>query len=276
MARKKNPDVNPRASFDNYAKQLHGSEQPPKNPKKIQQELPKVQKIRQRRTIRNLILILTPLLVVGALCVYMGTSMSKVSNVSVHGTDLIINQDVIDASGLNDKSYVPQLLLNRKRVARQIKRRVPAAQEVTIKMTSMRDVAINVHEYSATGYLDEQDGYHVILSTGVIMKAETDHPKQGLPVFRGFTKVRELRKMIKLVNQFPVAIRRDVSEITATNGDANPYQITISMNDGNEVIADRRTVVKKIKYYPSIVAQVKGQGTVDLEVGAFFTPKASK
>lgn len=276
MARDKRPNINPRASFANYAKKLHVNGRPPKDPKKIQQGMPNVQKIRQRRNIRNLALIMLPLLLVAAVCFYLGTSMSKVNMVSVHGTNLIVNQDVIDASGLSDKSYVPHLLMARKQVEKRIESRIPAAKTVQIKMVGMRDVAINVQEYPATGYLDKNDGYHVVLSTGAVMKAETNHPKQGLPVFRGFTKVRDLRKMIKLVNQFPVAIRRDVSEITATNGDANPYQITMSMNDGNEVIADERTVVKKIKYYPSIVAQVKGQGTVDLEVGAFFTPKASK
>lgn len=63
--------------------------------------------------------------------------------------------------------------------------------------------------------------------------------------------------MISLLQQFPKAIQRDISEIDASRGDANPYQISMNMNDGYRVIADSRTIANKIKYYPAIVSQVK-------------------
>lgn len=78
--------------------------------------------------------------------------------------------------------------------------------------------------------------------------------------------------MITLLKQFPAAIRRDISEIDASRGDAQLYQIARLMNDGYRNFADTRTIAQKIQYYPAIVTQVKTKGVVDLEVGAFWRP----
>ncbi|MCI1283121.1 cell division protein FtsQ/DivIB [Lacticaseibacillus songhuajiangensis] len=264
-------------NFSSYKKQL--DERPQEahlGPAEIQKNLPKVQKIREHRTWRSLAILVPPLLIIGLASAYMASPLSKVRNVSVYGTNLVTNQEVINASKLGSKSYVPQLLTNRQETEQRIKKAVPAIKTVRLRVRGARDVSLRVSEYSATAYLHNAAGYHVILSTGKVLQDASKSPKQGLPVFTGFTAGKDLRNMSKIVAAFPTAIRRDVSEVTLSRGNGNPYQITIAMNDGNKIVADSRTILKKIKYYPSMVAQLKTTGTVDLEVGAFFVPKSEK
>lgn len=264
-------------NFSSYKERLESRPQETHlGPEDIQKNMPNVQKIREHRTWRNLAILMPPFLIVCAACLYMTTPLSKVRDISVYGTDLITNQEVIDASKLNAKSYVPQLIMNRSQTEAAIKKRLPAASRVRIHIRGTRDVSLRVTEYAATAYLHNSKGYHVILSTGKVLQDSSKSPKQGLPVFTGFAPGKSLRHISTIIAAFPTAIRRDVSEVTLSRGNGNPYQITIAMNDGNKVIADTRTILKKIKYYPSMVAQLTTTGTVDLEVGAFFIPKSEK
>jgi cell division protein FtsQ len=74
----------------------------------------------------------------------------------------------------------------------------------------------------------------------------------------------------------PESVKNNISEIHNAKTKINPYRIKIDMNDGNKIIADTRTVDKKMKYYPSIASQMKKKGVIDLEVGAYSYPFDSK
>src|SRR5690606_18192383 len=59
--------------------------------------------------------------------------------------------------------------------------------------------------------------------------------------------------------------------------EADPYSITLFMNDGYEVRADANTLAEKLNYYPSIIAQIESEdvsekGIVDIEVGSYYRP----
>jgi len=47
----------------------------------------------------------------------------------------------------------------------------------------------------------------------------------------------------------------------------------LKMKDGNRVIGNLKDIGDKLVYYPSIAKQLNGKkGTVDMEVGIYFTP----
>lgn len=264
-------------SFAQYQSQLH-SQRPAAvdGPAEIQKDLPQVQEIRWGRTWKSLGLILPPFIIVGLLSLYLATPLSKVRDVTVHGTNLVTNQAVINASALDGHDYIPKVYMHRSTIKKQILNKIPEIKRVKVDITAMRDVTMTVTEYAGIGYYHDRKGYHLILSTGQVLPDAIKSPKRGLPVFSGFGRGKRLAAIIKLVAQFPAAVAHDVSEVNWSRGGGNPYQITLTMNDGNKVVADQRTVLKKIPYYPSMVAQVKGFGTVDLEVGAYFTPRGKK
>lgn len=281
MTKRQEPETPPEglfsSSFARYSEQLH-SQRPTTvdGPATLQKNLPQVQQVRWGRTWKNLGIILPPFIVIGLLSLYMATPLSKVRNVTVHGTVLTTNQAVINASGLDSKEYIPSVYLHRRNIKKQIRTKMPEIEKLGLTITGMRDVTVNVTEYRGIGYYHDQKGYHLILSTGQVLDDAIKTPKRGLPIFSGFGRGKHLKAIIKLVAKFPAAVAHDVSEVSWSRGGGNPYQITLMMNDGNRIVADQRTVLKKIAYYPSIVAQVTGFGTVDLEVGAYFKPRGQK
>lgn len=275
----KQDDDKPHQSFDfsPYSKQLHSKRNGVENgPAELQKNMPAVQKVRWGRTWRGLGVILPPFIIVGLFAIYMATPLSKVREVTVHGSELTTNQAIIDASKLDDKVLIPGLALHEGKVEHRVASKFPEIKTVKLRIHRMRDVSLTVTEYKASGYYHDKKGYHLIMSTGKVLPGASETPKLGMPVFTGFGRGRALRQISKLLDQFPPAISRDVSEVVLSRGGGNPYQITIAMNDGNRIVADQRTILKKIKYYPSMVAQIKGTGTVDLEVVAFYTPNKAK
>lgn len=236
--------------------------------------LPNVERIRRRRNLRNLAIIVLPLLVIAVAAGYMASPWSKVHDITVTGTSVVANQDVIDATKMTTKTYIPEVLLTKSSLEQQVQKTVPALKSVQLQVNGTQNITLKVREFTTVGYVSQKGANHAVLSNGTILKRASAQPDQGLPLFSGFDN--DLTTIIKVVAKIPTAIRQDISEVDATRGNGNPYQVTLTMNDGNTVIADSRTLAKKIKYYPNIVAQVKGNGTVDLEVGAYFVPKSTK
>ncbi|KRN25582.1 cell division protein FtsQ/DivIB [Lacticaseibacillus camelliae] len=233
--------------------------------------LPGVATLRRRKRTRNLVLLLTPLLLLLAFFGYMVSPLAKVQQVSVAGTVNVPIQTVIDASGLSDRVLIPQVVVSKHKLAARIEKRVPQIKTARVSVSALDHVTIHVAEHQPIGYVVTKKRYHMILANGTIIKSGTTTPLDNYPVFTGFS-AGEAGKLAQTLSRFPAVVRRTTSEVTASRGEGNPYQITMTMTDGNTVVADSRTVAKQIKYYPSIIAQVKGKGTVDLEVGAYFKP----
>lgn len=233
--------------------------------------LPAVTHTRQHRRRRNLALLLTPLAIIIIFMLYMVSPLAKVGELFVRGENTVPAQNVISASNLNHSQVVIDLMLHHRRVEQRITKALPQVKSVSIHVHAFNQITLQVHEYTSLGYVQNQGSYHVLLASGQVLKAATSSPKSTYPIYTGFTR-KEAFTMAKTVAKFPAAVRRGVSEVKATRGAANPYQITISMADGNLVVADSRTVGQKIRYYPKLLADVSKKGKIDLEVGAFFTP----
>jgi cell division protein FtsQ len=58
----------------------------------------------------------------------------------------------------------------------------------------------------------------------------------------------------KTVASFPQAVRKAVSEVKATRGAANPYQITISMSNGNLVSGGFAHSGQKDQILPTVIS----------------------
>ncbi len=242
-----------------------------KAPAKKRLPLPTVTHTRRNRRRRNLALLLTPLVLVVGFLIYMVSPLAKVGELSVAGEHTVPAQSVITASKLNHAQVVIDLMQHRDRVAKRITKALPQVRSVRVQVHGFNQITLHIQEYPNLGYIQTNGSYHVLLASGRVLKTATASPKTTEPIYTGFSR-KEAFALAKTVAKFPTAVRRGVSEVKATRGAANPYQITISMADGNLVIADSRTVAKKIRYYPKMLATVSKKGKFDLEVGAFFTP----
>lgn len=273
--RKKEQQSDPLTPWQQYqARQQQKPRHDRRRKPKLDVELPKIQNLRRRKLIKNLALILLPLLFLLGVFGYFASPLSKVGLVSVQGVTTVPDQQVINETKLSDNDLMLSVLVHKNDIAQRVQKSLPEIKEASLTIKGFNRIIIRTREYQTIGYVYRNHAYHKVLVTGKVLKAGTQTPVDTYPVFSGFT-AKELPKMIELLNQFPDAIRHDISEIDASRGDANPNQIALNMSDGYRIIADSRTIAKKIKYYPAIVSQVKKKGVVDLEVGAFWRPYSS-
>lgn len=272
LFRQKKNTAPPQTPWEAYqAKQARQQKHAPAKPERPAEQLPQVTALRQRQRRRNVALVLLPLVVLLVVFGYMVSPLAKVGNISVTGESAVPAQKIINASQLDSDHTVIGLLAGKQRVSARITAKLPEISKVNISVKNLNQVTLSVHEYAVMGYALKGDQYHVVLTSGKVLAASTTTPLTTYPIFSGF-KDSEILTIAKVVYHFPTAVRRAVSEVRATRGAANPYQITLTMTDGNTIVADSRTIAKRIKYYPAMKAQAKRTGTFDLEVGAFFTP----
>jgi len=244
------------------------------HPKPLAEQLPQLNAWRHKQLRRNLLLILTPLIVLLGFFGYMVSPLAKVGLVNVTGVSALPEQTIIDASKLSSKDYVLKLLFDKHPVVKRVEQ-VAGVKTAKVSISGMNTVTLHISEYAPVGYVYKNGLYYLVLSSNEVVKQGIKNPSDNYPVLTGFT-TQELPRISTALRAIPKAVRQDIAEVKATRGGANPYQVRLNMGDGNQVIADSRTLAKKMHYYPSMVADLKQTGTLDLEVGAFFTPNKTK
>ncbi|MFD1465241.1 cell division protein FtsQ/DivIB [Lapidilactobacillus mulanensis] len=266
--------LDPNATIQNWEKFREKSQrrQEKKLARPVSDELPHFR--RQQRwqlTWRLVVIILIFGSLLGALT-YHVSPLAHVGNISVSGEKLTAAQDVIDASKLSSENYVSTTWLTRNQLSEQIIKKVPALKKVTLKFTNWQQINIAVQEYTTVGFVVNNSNYRRVLSNGFVDDEVLKKPIGNFPIYSGFKQETALNRIIKLYGKMPAQIQNAISEVKADPSKTNPYRIHLYMNDGNEVVADSRTVISRLKYYGSIVAQTSKKGIVDLEVGAYFVP----
>ncbi|WP_261805737.1 cell division protein FtsQ/DivIB [Lapidilactobacillus luobeiensis] len=243
-----------------------------KRPRPVTKKLPQYHRHQTLRIAWRLLLIF---LIFGTGLVGLGYYISpyaRIATVSVKGVEITAAQDVIDASQLNTESNVLLTVATRRKLEQRLKQELPALRSVTVILTNWNKIELRVKEEPTVGFFAKKDGYQRIFANGKLDSQLMNKPIGNFPVYAGFTPGTALNNVIQLYAQIPDQIQNAISEIKSDPSQANPYRIHLYMNDGNEVIADSRTVIKRLKYYGNIVSQTTQKGIVDLEVGAFFTP----
>lgn len=234
--------------------------------------LPNLQETRRKKLKRNLIIILVPLVILLILISYYIAPISKIGTVSVSGTKVIPEQEIIDSSGIHKTDHIFKLLLRRHQIADKITSGVPGVKTAALDVDGLNHVTFKVQEYQRVGYLNLDNQYYSILSNGIILKKAVAKPVGNLPVLERFSEGKKLDLFIKTFKNLPISVQNDISEVHLTKSKVNPYQVHIYMNDKNEVIADLRTMNKKLPNYPTYAKALDKRGVIDIEVGAFAYP----
>ncbi|MQS52261.1 cell division protein FtsQ/DivIB [Companilactobacillus mishanensis] len=214
-------------------------------------------------------LIISLIAIVIIFIAYLGSPLSKVRNISVKGVNDLGAQQVIDATELNDNSLLIGVFLRKNSISNKTHEKLPSVKSLDFQTKNFRDLIINVHEYQTLGLIYKHGYYYRIITGGKVLSNKIKAPIGNYPIYSGFDKKSQLKKITEIYRQFPASVKNNTSEIYNAHTKINPYRLKIDMNDGNKVIADSRTVAKKMKYYPGIASQMKQKGVVDLEVGAY-------
>ncbi|CAJ1181873.1 cell division protein FtsQ/DivIB [Companilactobacillus paralimentarius] len=206
---------------------------------------------------------------------YFGSPLSKVRNINVEGVNDLGAQQVINATKIDDNSVLLDLLIHHKSITEKTEKKLPSIKSMSIKTRNMRDITIQVKEYSTLGFINKNGYYYRIINDGHVINQKMSAPIGNYPTYSNFGTKR-LKQIANLYAELPSNVQTNISEIYNSPTKLNPYRIKIDMNDGNKVIADMRTVKTKLKYYPGMAAQMKKKGVIDLEIGAYSYPFKDK
>ncbi|GKQ42848.1 cell division protein DivIB [Companilactobacillus sp. RD055328] len=207
---------------------------------------------------------------------YLGSPLSKTSQINVSGINDLGEQQVINASKISTDTSVLNVFSHKRTYEQRVKDDLQTIKTINFDIDSFNKLDIKIKEYETVGFILKDGHYYRILETGKTVSKKLKLPIGNYPVYSGFDNKDVLDNTIKQYAKLDLKIKNSISEVKYEPAKLDKNKVRLYMNDGNEVIVNTKTMVKKMKYYPSISSQMKEKGVVDLEVGSFSYPFSSK
>ncbi len=220
-----------------------------------------------------LMLLLTLLLSVSMLVWYVFSSASDVKNINISGNELISDEELEERLqfGTGDKMFSADLSRAKENVGM-----LPAVEEVEIDREWWNTINVAVTEYRAVGYVANDTDYYPVLENAQVLRGYPSSPDSA-PILHYF-EGREFDQMVESLNEIETDIRESISEIYYRPSENSSTRIHMFMNDGQEIVADYRTINEKMNYYLSMREEIGDPeaGIIDLEIGSSFLPYGSE
>ncbi|MFA7744745.1 cell division protein FtsQ/DivIB [Salinicoccus roseus] len=244
-------------------------------PKEKHKEAPKRRKRTRPKFTRAhfyLMLLMLLLFLVGLLIWYVTSSASEVKNIEISGNQLISDEEVEERLqfGTGDRMFSANLSQATENIAM-----LPAVEEVEIEREWWNTINVSVTEYQAVGYVANNSDYYPVLENAQVLRGYPSTPGSA-PILHYF-EGREFDRMVEGLNDIEPDIREGISEIYYRPSENSSTRIHMFMNDGQEIVADYRTINEKMNYYLSMREEIGDpqSGLIDLEIGSSFLPYGS-
>lgn len=270
---KKGRNKKSETTSEQNAKKKKPKEQSDKKIKSFENTLPKLKKQRQKKLITRLITLILLFSFAILIVVYFISPLSKVDIVSVSGSKEVADQEIIDVSQIHSGDDLWEIFFERKEISKKVLSELPQVKSMEISFNGLNDYTIKVEEYQTVAYLVENNKYYNILENGKIVNESRKVSIGNPPIFKNFEENKALNLMIEQYQLLNENIQNSISEIEYMPSEVDDYLIKLYMNDGNEVIASIPSFAEKMIYYPDMVKKIGDQkGTINIEVGAYFSP----
>lgn len=236
----------------------------------IEDHIPKLKQARKKKANRRLIFYLFIFFFLVTIIVYLQTPLSDIKNISIHGNNLLEEEEILEMSGLEISQNI--WAINKRKIKKRLDKH-PLVKEVSITRQLPWEITVNLTEYQHIGYIKKKKSFYPILSDGtVIMEKENTHIRGDAPLLINFKEKKYLEEMTQELSQLPVAIAHLISEVHWKPSEKNKNKIILYMNDGYTVSATIRDFSKRMELYPSIVSQIEEgkQGIIHIGVGTYF------
>lgn len=225
----------------------------------------------QRQTRQaSTMLVLLAILALG-MCWFISPA-SMVHKIHVTGNEDLSAKEIIKATEIKRKRSIFGVFGHEHSIKETARRNNDQIADLDVRVMSPTTVELVVHESIKAGYILMNGKFHLVLGDSKILAKTMSNPEPGFPLYDNFKKGANFEKVIRGFATLDEPIRTAVSEIKYAPTKQNPQRIILFMNDGNEVFAKIPTFADKMAYYPSIAAQMKHRGIVDLQVGAYSYP----
>lgn len=223
----------------------------------------KVKKKRRRLKIKNIIIFLITIILIGNLIYIFLTSPIK--NIYVIGNNILKDEEIIKES--NIESY-PSFILTNNIIIKKKLLKNQYIEEVKINKKWWGKIYINIKEY--TPICTIKDTNKIILSNGI----QIDNTKNidEIPFLMNDNKENydNFVKKFSLVNK---EVLLQISEINYSPTEVDNNRYYLSMNDGNYVYITL-TKIKRLNKYNEIKEEMNGKkGIIYLDSGNYIEVK---
>ena len=243
-----------------------------KKPVKEKPVKPKIPGVHIWRAISILFLSLL-LLVVSA---YLLSPYATMKDIRVEGTVQTTDDDIRQASGIQDSDYTINLLLDKAKYEERIKSNywVESAQLVYQFPTKF---TIKVKEYDIVAYYVSGENHYPILSSGQLETSAVSLvslPETYLSVL--FNDSEQIKTFTSELAQISPELKADIQKVELAPSKVTSDLIRLTMNDSDEVLVPLSEMSKKLPYYSKIKPQLSEPSVVDMEAGIYSYTVADK
>ena len=220
--------------------------------------------------------ILFPSLLLLIVSAYLLSPYATMKDIRVEGTVQTTDDDIRQASGIQDSDYTINLLLDKAKYEEQIKSNywVESAQLVyqfPIKFT------IKVKEYDIVAYYISGENHYPILSSGQLETSSVSLvslPETYLSVL--FNDSEQIKTFTSELAQISPELKAAIQKVELAPSKVTSDLIRLTMNDSDEVLVPLSEMSKKLPYYSKIKPQLSEPSVVDMEAGIYSYTVADK
>lgn len=243
-----------------------------KKPVKKKSAKPKIPAIHILRALT----ILFPSLLLLIVSAYLLSPYATMKDIRVEGTVQTTDDDIRQASGIQDSDYTINLLLDKAKYEEQIKSNywVESAQLVyqfPIKFT------IKVKEYDIVAYYISGENHYPILSSGQLETSSVSLvslPETYLSVL--FNDREQIKTFTSELSQISPELKAAIQKVELAPSKVTSDLIRLTMNDSDEVLVPLSEMSKKLPYYSKIKPQLSEPSVIDMEAGIYSYTVADK
>lgn len=240
----------------------------------ITERVPAMKKRRKRRSNFKFLALVTAFLFIIIILLYFQLPYSDIKKIEVEGAQLKEDTFYIEQSKLNIDDSLWSFKISE---VEQAIAENEWVKSVHVQRKFLNRVEITIDEWQKVAYISKDGEFYPMLDNGVVFNESNAIVPIDAPIFLKFEDEPIRKKLLKQLALLKPEVLSLISQINANPTEADPYSITLFMNDGYEVRADANTLAEKLNYYPSIVAQIENEeafekGIVDIEVGSYYRP----
>ncbi len=243
-----------------------------KKPVKKKSAKPKIPAIHILRALT----ILFPSLLLLIVSAYLLSPYATMKDIRVEGTVQTTDDDIRQASGIQDSDYTINLLLDKAKYEEQIKSNywVESAQLVYQFPTKF---TIKVKEYDIVAYYISGENHYPILSSGQLETSSVSLvslPETYLSVL--FNDSEQIKTFTSELSQISPELKAAIQKVELAPSKVTSDLIRLTMNDSDEVLVPLSEMSKKLPYYSKIKSQLSEPSVIDMEAGIYSYTVADK
>ena len=220
--------------------------------------------------------ILFPSLLLLVVSAYLLSPYATMKDIRIEGTVQTTDDDIRQASGIQDSDYTINLLLDKEKYEEQIKSNywVESAQLVYQFPTKF---TIKVKEYDIVAYYVSGENHYPILSSGQLETSSVSLvslPETYLSVL--FNDSEQIKAFTSELSQISPELKAAIQKVELAPSKVTSDLIRLTMNDSDEVLVPLSEISKKLPYYSKIKPQLSELSVVDMEAGIYSYTIADK